>query len=110
MAKGNDLLIAFDGDTGSLKVMPVLDVGADDIETKDGIYRLADAKQYVDTNKSRIVYMINVDVPAKIEAANLRLLRRSTALKTLFKFERNTKGDPLRFFPYIIIALLIFFK
>lgn len=110
MAKSKDLLVMFESDSKTLRIESVLDVGADDIETKDGIYRLADAKEYVDTAKSRVVYMINVDVPAKVEAANLKLLRRSTALKTLFKFERNTKGDPFRYVPYIIIALLILFK
>lgn len=110
MAKGNDLLIVFNADQRDIKVLSVLDVGAEDIEVKDALYRLEDCTSYVDTVKSRVVYMINVDVPAQAEAHNLKLLRRNTALKNIFKFERNTKPDMMKFIPYIIIAMLILFK
>ena len=110
MAKSNDILIIFNDEQRDIQVLPVVDVGDEDIEVKDGIYRLADCTSYVDTVKSRVVYMINVDIPTRTEASNLKLLRRSTALKNIMKFERGSKMDIMKLMPYIIIFLLILFK
>ncbi|WP_116314944.1 hypothetical protein, partial [Escherichia coli] len=75
----------------------VIDIVGDSIEYDDGILTLADATKYYDISKSGMHYIFNLDVPAKLEAKNLKMLRRSQALNNIFKYERGKKFDFMAF-------------
>lgn len=111
MKKLNAQVIIFNQENNEIIVEDVLDNSADLLETKTGIYTASSAKTYVDLQRQKLMYVIDVDLPAKVEAENLKLLRRSVTLKGLFNFERQTSNFNLvKLMPWIIILALILFK
>lgn len=88
----------------------VEEVSDEAVLTKNGMYNLDGLTKHIDTYNGNVMYVGKVDLPAKIEAANLRSLRKSTALKRMFEFNIQDKVDYMKFVPYIIIAMLILFK
>lgn len=88
----------------------VIDIVGDSIEYDDGILNLADCNRYYDVSRSGMHYIFSLDLPAKVEAQNLKTLRRSAALNNIFKFDRGKKLDLMSLMPYIIIILLVLFK
>jgi hypothetical protein len=103
----NDKLSIFEN--YSVSTYPVVDIFGDSIEYEEGVLKLADASQYHDLKSGGVHYVFNLDLPAKVEANNLKLLRRSSALKNIFQFDKNKKFDLVGFMPWIIIVLLVLF-
>lgn len=110
MAK--DKVIVFDAEDNTCETFLVKDVSDEAIETERALYYRSDANitQHLDIKTGSIIYTVNLDKPAKQEASILKNLRRSTALKRLFEFNVADKPDYFKYVPYIIIALLIFFR
>lgn len=88
----------------------VLDIVGNSIEYDEGILDISDAKKYYDLNNSGMHYYFNLDIPSKVEAMNLKMLRRSQALNNIFKYDRGKKFDLVGFMPWLIIVLLVLFK
>ncbi|MEG7944884.1 hypothetical protein, partial [Bacillus pacificus] len=65
----------------------VISADSDVVETETGIYKTDDAIRYYNETEGAISYMFNVDIPSKMEAEKLKTLRRSTAIKNLFKYD-----------------------
>ncbi|MEC2986271.1 hypothetical protein P9Z41_12875, partial [Bacillus cereus] len=58
-----------------------------------------------------VYHIYNLEKPARIEAENLKMLRRSSALKGIFDFDTGKKPfDIIGFMPWVIIVLLAIFK
>jgi hypothetical protein len=103
-------VVQFNTENNEISIESVMDKAADMIETTTGMYNLQDAKTYVDPVKGELVYVFNVDIPAKVEAENLKQLRRSVTLKNLFNFERTSGGtDWIKLLPYLIIIMMVIF-
>lgn len=115
MAKiGNDAtkhqVIVYNDDK-SVSIEPVVDITADMIETRSGLYHMAAAEAYVNRVKGGLVYVLNVPVPAAVEAEQLKLLRRSVALKQIFAYDRGKEGlNIMALMPWIICALVVMFR
>lgn len=60
-------------------------------------------------NQGGLTYLVNVDLPAKVEAENLKRLRRSVALARIFEYDRGKGINFMSLVPYIIIVLMIMF-
>lgn len=108
--KSKDKALIF-GPDRTVTIYPILDQSADVIETGKHVLYLEGSQAYVDTDGS-IMYLFDLsEMPARVEAENLKKLRRSVALRRIFEFERSTGGiDWLKLFPYLIIALLVIFR
>ncbi|MCG7218201.1 hypothetical protein MF069_36495 [Paenibacillus mucilaginosus] len=104
--------IIFDKETRMVSIVDVYGQAGNMLETKtDGVWHVDNAITYVDEKNGGIVYVYNVDLPAKVEADHLKTLRRSAALKRMFDFEKDDKTfDWFKFLPYLIIMLMVFFK
>jgi hypothetical protein len=109
MAAKRDKLLIFNDDQ-TVQMVTVEDVSEEAVLTKQGLYQLENLNKHIDTQNGYILYVANVDLPAKMEAANLRQLRRSTALKRMLEFNIQDKPDMFKWVPYFIIAMLILFK
>lgn len=109
MAAKRDKLLIFNEDQ-TVQMVTVEDVSEEAVLTKQGLYQLENLNKHIDTQNGYILYVANVDLPAKMEAANLRQLRRSTALKRMLEFNIQDKPDMFKWVPYFIIAMLILFK
>ncbi|OPG94566.1 hypothetical protein B2I21_31830 [Chryseobacterium mucoviscidosis] len=109
MAAKRDKLLIFNDDQ-TVQMVTVEDVSEEAVLTKQGLYQLENLDKHIDTQNGYILYVANVDLPAKMEAANLRQLRRSTALKRMLEFNIQDKPDMFKWVPYFIIAMLILFK
>lgn len=106
----NAQVIMFDSESNEVLVQRVLEANADMVETENGIFHTASAKTYVDTRKGSLVYVFDADLPARVEAESLKLLRRNAAIKNIFSFERGTGSiDWFKWLPWIVIMMLILF-
>lgn len=103
-------VVIFNEDSSTLIVDKVIDIDSDTIEMHGYILPLAKARTYVDPVHGVPVYVYNLDVPAALEAEHIKKLRRSTALKNMFQFERSSQLDIMKMLPYFIIVLLVLFK
>lgn len=92
-----------------LTTYPVVDVIGDSVEYEEGVLNIADATKYIDNNTGGLHYIFNLDLPAVVEAKNLKLLRRSTAVNNLFKYDKGKKFDLVAFMPWVVIIALVIF-
>lgn len=93
----------------NIETYNVIDIIGDSIEYKNGILNISDGVKYYDITTGGLHYIFNLDVPAKVEAQNLKLLRRSEALKNIFKYDRDKNFDIMAFIPYVIILFMVMF-
>lgn len=101
-------VILFQEDTVS--TYPVTDLYSDVVEYENGTLKVADSEKYYDAVNGGISYVFNLDLPAQVEAENLKTLRRSTAIHNLFSYDRHKKFDLVSIMPWLIIILLVLFK
>ncbi len=111
MAKSrNDICIVFHEDN-TCEIQKVEESSSESILTKSGMYPFDDMQKFSNIAGSNLVYVAGtVDRESRIEAKNLRNLRRSTALQAMMRFDVKDKMDIFKFLPWIVIALLILFK
>lgn len=79
------------------------------LETKEGVYNLDEFQKFYNETEGVLYYFSNIDIQAKVEAQNLKMLRRSTALANLFKYEVKKTMSLAGLFPYAVIVLMILF-
>lgn len=105
-------VVLFNEENNEVNIERVVEASADIVETATGLYHVEAAKTYVDTAAGQLIYVFNADLPARVEAENLKNLRRSVTIKNLFNFERSGGGiDWMKILPYlIIIAMVVFHK
>lgn len=108
MARKDKCLIVNEDQT--VELVNVQDVSSEAVLTERGQFYLDGVKKFLDIRHGYILYVANLDMPARIEAEKLRDMRRSTALKRMFEFNVSDKPDYFKYIPYVIIALLILFK
>lgn len=87
----------------------IVDVYDNTVEHEMGVLNLSDAQKYYDVTNGGLHLFYNLDVPSKVESSNLKVLRRSQALKNIFQYEKENKLDVMAFIPYIIIILMVLF-
>lgn len=109
MAKSKDQAIIFHGDN-TLEIVDVLEADAEGVETKNALYPTSEASVYLNRTRGAMTYVYNVCLPSRLEAEQLRNMRRSTVLKRAFDFKTDDKLDFMKVLPYLIIAMLIVFK
>ncbi|AHM67483.1 hypothetical protein PPSQR21_038450 [Paenibacillus polymyxa SQR-21] len=105
-----DKVLVFNDDDKTCELVSVKDVSAEAVATENGMYHLEDLDQRIDIRNGNVIYLAKVDMPAKIEAEKLIMLRRSVALKRMLNFNVKDGIDWGKLFPYIIIIALIIFK
>ncbi|EJR28796.1 hypothetical protein [Bacillus mycoides] len=88
----------------------VISADSDVVETETGIYKTDDAKRYYNETEGAISYMFNVDIPSKMEAEKLKTLRRSTAIKNLFKYDTQKSFNFEKMIPWVIVVLTLLLK
>lgn len=88
----------------------VISADSDVVETETGIYKTDDAIRYYNETESAISYMFNVDIPSKMEAEKLKTLRRSTAIKNLFKYDTQKSFNFEKMIPWVIVVLTLLLK
>lgn len=102
----NSKMIIIDQENGSLYTEKIKMLQGDQIETENGIYKKEEDNytRYYDENNDSLVYIMNLDIPAKTEAENLKTLRRSVAINNAFNYEKKKGIDPV----IIIMAIIMF--
>lgn len=105
----NVQVLIFDGNRNIVSAEKGIDIVADQIESESGVYHLSDAKIYTDEWNGKIYYCFNVDLPARVEAKNLKDLRRSTALSNILSYQVSKPLDIFKLMPWLAIILLILF-
>jgi hypothetical protein len=100
----------FNSETNTFHVEKVVQIVGDKLETENDLYPIQNAVRYVNETDGHVVYVFNVDLPAKVEAQNLKLLRRSAALSRIFDYQVAKPFDIFKFMPWVAIILLILFK
>lgn len=102
-------VLIFDKERGAVNIENGKNIYADQIESESGLYDLAHSKVYHDEWNGDTYYLFNVDLPAKVEAANLKRLRRSAAISAMFSYDTKKSFDLFKFLPYVIIILMVMF-
>lgn len=109
MASKDKMLVVYDDQTCEL--VPVKEVADQHIETTKGLYPIEDVSTLFDVRNSNVIYVSNLDMPARVEAAKLKQLRRSTALLRMFEFDAKAKPfDLMSLMPWVIVIALLIFK
>lgn len=103
-------VLIFNQDTQTVSAEKGVNILADQIETESGILELKNATRFFDEWNAKTYYMFNVDIPAKIEAENLKRLRRSVSLTRIFDYDTKKPMDLFKLFPYIIILVMAVFN
>ncbi|MGG0208422.1 hypothetical protein ABEZ57_27680 [Bacillus mycoides] len=83
---------------------------SDVVETETAIYKTEDAQRYYNETEGAIAYVFNVDIPSKVEAEKLKILRRSTTIKNLFKYDTEKSFDFREMIPWAIVVLTLLLK
>ena len=79
------------------------------IETKQALYTREDFEVYFNESTNTMTYISKIDIQGKIEANNLKKLRRSEAINNMFDYETTKQFDLMAFMPYIIIIIMAIF-
>lgn len=107
MAKQKIVLI--DNDNKTFYTEEVKNNLGAEIETKYGLYPKSDFEQFFNEDDNTLTYITNIDINAKLEAENLKKLRRSTALNNIFDYETKKQFDLMAIMPYLIIIIMAIF-
>ena len=67
------------------------------------MYTREDFEVYFNESNNTMTYISKIDIQGKIEANNLKKLRRSEAINNMFDYETTKQFDLMAFMPYIII-------
>ena len=107
--KKNVKVLIYDEEKKTIRTEKFNLINGNDLETNAGWYPLDDSQRLIDDSDGTIYYLFNVPVPAKIEAENLKHLRRSVALNNIFDYQTKKQFDLFAFMPWVIIILLAIF-
>ncbi|MGD6840707.1 hypothetical protein ACQCVL_30425 [Bacillus thuringiensis] len=96
---------------GTCVVEQVISFDSEILETSTAMLPRENELRLLDDNHGYVYHIYNLEKPARIEAENLKMLRRSSALKGIFDFDTGKKPfDIIGFMPWVIIVLLAIFK
>lgn len=98
----------FDEERKTVSVENVKDVQGDSIESSTGLLHLNDADIYTDEWNGSIYYVYNGDLPAKVEAENLKKLRRNAALSNIFNYSSAKPFDFMSLMPWVALIVSLF--
>lgn len=93
-----------------LSVYPVIYFDSVTIETGSMVLNASDCVRYFNDSDGGFSFVFNLDLPAKVEASNLQQLRRSTALKNMFSYDRDKGFDIFKLLPWVITIIALLFK
>lgn len=102
-------VLIFDNDRKTVSVEEIRDIQGDTVETNSGVLHLSEAAIYTDEWNGKTMYAFHVDLPAKVEAENLKKLRRSTVLSNLFNYSSAKPFDLMGFMPWVALIISLFF-
>lgn len=109
MSKNLKLFI-FDKENNVIHNEKILVADEHGIETKHSVFENKDCDKYFNETDGNVYYVVNADLPAKVEANNLKNLRRSNALNNIFNYDVNKTFDVISLLPWLVIILLVLFK
>lgn len=104
----NMKVMFFDEERRTVSVEPIKNIQGDSIESSNGLMHLSDASIFTDEWNGGTYYLFNVDLPAKVEAENLKKLRRSAALSNLFNYSSAKPFDLMGFMPWVALIISLF--
>lgn len=113
MAKkaNKDQVLILHSENNSVTLTPVLEENANMLTTTLGVLPLDQASAYYNSSNSNMLYVYHLDIPAKVEAENLKSLRKSVILKNVFNFERGTgEFDVMKWMPWITALAILLLK
>lgn len=87
----------------------IIEITDNKIETKEALYTREDFDVYFNESNNTMTYISKIDIEGKIEANNLKKLRRSEAINNMFDYETTKQFDLMAFMPYIIIIIMAIF-
>lgn len=87
----------------------ITEITENKIETKEALYTREDFQVYFNESTNTMTYISKIDIQGKIEANNLKKLRRSEAINNMFDYETTKQFDLMAFMPYIIIIIMAIF-
>ena len=87
----------------------ITEITENKIETKEALYTREDFQVYFNESNNTMTYISKIDIQGKIEANNLKKLRRSEAINNMFDYETTKQFDLMAFMPYIIIIIMAIF-
>ena len=87
----------------------ITEITENKIETKEALYTREDFQAYFNESNNTMTYISKIDIQGKIEANNLKKLRRSEAINNMFDYETTKQFDLMAFMPYIIIIIMAIF-
>lgn len=105
----NMKVIMVDSERKTLNIERIKGISGDVVECTSGMLSLSDAAIYTDEWNGQIVYLYNVDLPAKVEAENLKNLRRNAALSNIFNYTSAKPFDLFAFMPWVALIVSLFF-
>lgn len=107
--KNNTKVVIYDEENGMLRTEKFMLINGENLETDVSCYPVSNAYKYYNETDGFIYYYLNVPLPAKLEAENVKHLRRNAALNNIFNYQTKKSFDLIAFMPWVIVMLLIFF-
>lgn len=95
---------------GSVTFSPARQCDKGMIECEHDILPETDAKKFYDQDNGCILYVYNLDIPAKVESEKLKDLRRSVALNRIFNYDKEKPFNWFGLLPYVIAIIAIMSK
>lgn len=107
----NSQLIIIDEITNTIYTEKINMVQGNQIETTEGIYTKEEHNytRFYNEDNEGLTYVMNLDIPAKTEAENLKKLRRSVAINNAFNYQKKKGMDTMTMLLVGIIMMMIIF-
>jgi hypothetical protein len=105
-----DVAIFYHDDGRSITIKPVLSCKDNLIETETELFPVEGSCKFVNSDGGLVYVYGQIDIPAFIEAQNLKKLRRSVALSKLFDYDKEKPINWGSLAMWMLIFALLFFK
>lgn len=102
-------VLIYDEESKTLRTEKFKLINGNDLETNCGWYPMDNCERLINETDGHIYYFFNVPKTAKLEAENLKQLRRNVALNNIFNYQTKKQFDLIAFMPWLIILALIIF-
>lgn len=107
--KKNSKVLIYNEESKTLRSEKFNLINGNDLETSEGWYPMDNCERLIDETDGSIYYFFNVPKAAKLEAENLKMLRRNVALNNIFNYQTKKQFDIIAFMPWLIIIAMILF-
>lgn len=94
---------------GTLEHQQILSIDGEQIETETDFHFVKDAHKYFDKTHGGFTYIFNLDMPSKVQAEELKKLRRSKVIENIMTYDREKPLDIMKLVPYVIAVVAIMF-